>query len=180
MTAGKVERDNDLVPVQPLTHAELFTEVAPFMTTNVSLNFSCNSRCHLEETLFDRALVKCSEAVGDNCPSQLGCAVAFLGDALSETWDVHLGFLPLRLGTAIVSGREAIGPALNSTYDHHNWAIVLRGEITCCLLQQTTITTACPESGRSPDLENGVRGVHRRPNRVMVTLVFLMALPVSD
>jgi hypothetical protein len=83
-----------------------------------------------------------------------------------------------------------------SSPDHNNWGIVLIRETTCCLLQQTTITTAgnraCEGMRRAiSDVESrspgGVQivktafcGVHRRPNRVPLSVVFLVFLPVSD
>jgi len=37
-----------------------------------------------------------------------------------------------------------------------------------------------PESDRSPECENGVRGVHWRPNRDTLSLAFSVAISVSD
>ncbi len=37
-----------------------------------------------------------------------------------------------------------------------------------------------PESERSPDREHGVRGVHWRPNRDTLSLLFSAAMSVSD
>lgn len=69
-------------------------------------------------------------------------------------------------------------------------------EIICCLLQQTTITTACNraregtplgrvrcgvlESARSPYAQKTPRGVHRRPRRDTLSLVFPSFLSASD
>src|ERR1039458_6056398 len=67
---------------------------------------------------------------------------------------------------------------------------------TCCRLRQTPIKNrrqprakeqatcqarrGVPESRRSPDRENGVRGVHWRPDRPPLTLLFSVKMPVSD
>ena len=65
--------------------------------------------------------------------------------------------------------------------------IIAYREIICCLLRQTTITTACNrarestlgavsgvesvESAWSPDAQESPRGVHRRPNPVCLSIV---------
>ena len=49
--------------------------------------------------------------------------------------------------------------------------------------REGTPGTSSDVESRSPSgvqSENGVRGVHRRPNRVTLSLVFLVFLPVSD
>jgi hypothetical protein len=69
-------------------------------------------------------------------------------------------------------------------------------ESKCCLLQQTTIRTACNrarkskqlaslwcgvlESVWSPDAKKSPRGVHRRPNPRALSLLFVVRMPVSD
>src|ERR1035441_7991930 len=68
-------------------------------------------------------------------------------------------------------------------------------EIICCLLQQTTITTACNrarestprtssggvlKSAWSPDVQGPPRGVHRSPRLLLLSLLFCAKMSASD
>src|ERR1017187_8590683 len=63
--------------------------------------------------------------------------------------------------------------AVTAPRGHHPYR-----EIICCLLDQTTITTACNRARES--MHRVVSGVHRSPCGLMLSLLFLVEMSASD